>query len=112
MTRSLNAHAEATEPSGRGPPAPPPPRPPIGDAKIVPFPFIKRRPYIDRQLENVVGYRPAAAKRYLAARIADRVRILRRAGVAEELIAADIAPVEQIFADGLRFLFGARSRVS
>jgi hypothetical protein len=78
----------------------------------VPFPFLRRRSYIDRQIENVAGYRPAAAKRYLAARIADRVRILRRAGVAEHLIEADIKPVEQIFSDGLRFLFGPRSRVS
>jgi hypothetical protein len=42
----------------------------------------------------------------------DLVRILRRAGVAEELIEADIAPVEQIFRDRLRVMFGARSRVS
>lgn len=109
--RSLSARAEETEPSGREPPAPPP-RPPIGEAKVLPFPFTKRRAYIERQLKNVAGYRPAAAKRYLHARIADRVRILRRAGVAEDLIEADVVPVEQIFRDGLRLMFGPRSVAS
>ena len=92
---------------------PPPPRPPpIGDAVVVPFPFAERRAYIRRQLDNVAGYRPAAARRYLDERIADRVRLLRRAGVAEHLIAADIAPVAQMFRDRLRLMFGARSLVS
>ncbi|MFZ2079356.1 MAG: DUF6074 family protein [Xanthobacteraceae bacterium] len=110
ISRSLSTRAEETEPSGREPPAPPP-RPPIGDAVVVPFPFAKRRAYIQRQLENVAGYRPGAARRYLEARIEDRVRNLRNAGVAEDLIKADIAPVEQIFRDGLRFMFGPRSEV-
>jgi Family of unknown function (DUF6074) len=100
--RALRSPSSEAEPSGR-PPSPPPPRPPIGDAVVVPFPFAKRRAYIQRQLENIVGYRPAAAKRYLEARIADRLRMLRRAGVAEHLIEADIKPVEQIFRDGLRY---------
>ena len=90
-------------------PPPPPPRPPIGDAVVVPFPFAKRRAYIQRQLDNVAGYRPEAARRYLEARIADRVRSLRNAGVAEELITADTAPVAQIFRDRLRLMFGPRS---
>jgi hypothetical protein len=91
------------------PPAPPPPpKPPIGDAMVLPFPFIKRRAYLDeRQIQNVANYGPAAAKRYLDERIADRVRLLRRTGVAEHLIAADIAPVAQIFRDRLRLMFGA-----
>jgi hypothetical protein len=92
------------------PPPPPPPR--LGDAVVVPFPFAKRRAYIRRQLDNVAGYRPEAARRYLDARIADRVRLLRRAGVAEHLIAADIAPVAQMFRDRLHLMFGARSLVS
>lgn len=95
--------------SGSPPPPPPPPKPPIGAGVVVPFPFANRRAYIQRQLENVRGYRPAAAKRYLDARIEDRVRALRRAGIAEDLIAAEIAPVEQIFRDRLRFMFGPRS---
>ena len=82
---------------------------PIGDARVIPFPFARRRSWIERQLENVASYRPAAAKRYLEARIADRVRSLRNAGVAEDVIQSDLAPVEQIFRDGLRFLFGPKS---
>jgi hypothetical protein len=105
--RSLSARAD------REPPAPPPPpKPPIGSGIVIPFPFARRCAYIRRQIDNVAGYNPDAAKKYLEARIADRVRILRRAGVAEDLIAADIAPVAQIFRDGLRFLFGQRSNVS
>ena len=76
---------------------------------VVPFPFARRRAYIDRQLEIVEGYNPAAAKKYLDSRIADRVRSLRRAGVAEDVIQADVAPVEKIFRDWLRFLFGSWS---
>jgi hypothetical protein len=98
--------------SASPPPPPPPPKPPIGDAIVVPFPFARRRAWIERQLANIAGYRPAAAKRYLDTRIADRVRILRDAGVAEDLIEADVAPVAQIFRDGLRFLFGPRSAAS
>jgi Family of unknown function (DUF6074) len=91
---------------------PPPPKPPIGSGIVIPFPFARRRAYIERQLANISGYRPAAAKRYLDARIADRVNALRRAGVDEDLIEADIAPVMQLFSDGLRLLFGPRSAAS
>jgi hypothetical protein len=94
------------------PPPPPPPRLPISAGLVLPFPSIRRRAWIERQLANIAGYRPAAAKRHLAARIADRVRSLRNAGVAEDLIDADVAPVEQIFRDGLRFMFGQKSEVS
>jgi hypothetical protein len=94
------------------PPPPPPPKPPIGAGVVLPFPFLKRRAWIERQLENISGYRLAAAKRYLDTRIADRVRILRDAGVAEDLIKADVAPVAQIFRDRLHFMFGPRSAAS
>jgi hypothetical protein len=81
----------------------------IGTATVVPYPFAKRRAYIERQLENVAGYRPEAARKYLEARIEDARRRMRNAGVAEDLIEADLAPVEQIFRDGLRLMFGPRS---
>jgi hypothetical protein len=79
-------------------------------AVVVPFPFAKRRAYIRRQIDNVKRYRPRAAERYLASRIDDQVRRLRRFGIIEDRIQADIAPVEKIFADGLQYLFGPTTR--
>jgi hypothetical protein len=113
MTSAATRTAVAGSARWSSPPPPPPPPPPkIGAGVVLPFPFLKRRAWIERQLENVAGYRPAAAKRYLDTRIADRVRALRNAGVDEDLIEADVAPVEQIFRDGLRFMFGPRSAAS
>ena len=79
---------------------------------VLPFPFARRRAYIERQIENVAGYNPQAARRYLDARLEDARRRMRNAGVAEDLIDADVAPVAQIFRDGLRYLFGPRSAAS
>jgi Family of unknown function (DUF6074) len=98
--RALRSPSSEAEPSGRPPP------PPIGDAVVVPFPFAKRSAYIERQLSNVAGYNPDAAKRYLDARLDDARRRMRNAGIAEHLIDADLAPVEQIFRDRLRLMFG------
>jgi hypothetical protein len=77
-------------------------------ATVVPFPFCRRRRYIARQLENVAGYRPEAAARYLDARINERVASLHRAGVADQIIAADIEPVRETFDAGLARMFGRR----
>jgi hypothetical protein len=100
---SLNTTELPNFPSGN---PPGPPQRPIGDAIVLPFPFLKRRSYIERQLSNVAGWKPAAAKKYLESRIVDARRRMRNAGVAEDLIEADLAPVEQIFRDGLRLMFG------
>lgn len=37
-------------------------------ATVVPFPSIRRRRWIERQIGNVASYRPEAAARYLKAR--------------------------------------------
>ena len=54
------------------------------------------------------SYHPDAAERYLTQRVADRVTSLRRAGVAPDLIAADVEPVREIF---LNYLSASNKRV-
>jgi hypothetical protein len=66
-------------------------------ATVIPYPLLKRRHWIERQIGNVANYHADAAERYLAQRIADRVMSLQRAGVNDDLIAADVAPVREIF---------------
>ena len=77
-------------------------------AIVVPFPFVKRREYINRQIQNVSGYRQEAAEKYLATRIEQHEARLRKAGVAEDLIAADVEPVAGIFKVGIISLFGRK----
>jgi hypothetical protein len=76
---------------------------------IIPFPTKRRKHWINRQINNVAGYNPDAAQRYLDKRIEERVTTLRRAGVSEELIIADVEPVRAIFESSLDYLFGSRS---
>jgi Family of unknown function (DUF6074) len=77
-------------------------------ATVIPYPLMKRRHWIERQIGNVAHYHADAAERYLAQRIADRVMSLRRAGVADDLIAADVEPVREIF---LNYLSASNKRV-
>jgi hypothetical protein len=71
-------------------------------------PASARRHWIERQISNVANYHPEAAERYLAQRIADRIGSLQRAGVSDDLIAADVAPVREIF---LNYLSASNKRV-
>lgn len=73
---------------------------------IVPFPTKRRKAWIARHINNVEAYNPDAAQRYLDKRISEREEFLRRCGVSEELIAADVDPVRAIFDGGLARLFG------
>jgi hypothetical protein len=77
-------------------------------AIVIPYPLLKRRHWIGRQISNVANYHAEAAERYLAQRIADRIMSLQRAGVADNLIAADVEPVREIF---LNYLSASKQRV-
>jgi hypothetical protein len=77
-------------------------------ATVIPYPLLKRRHWIARQVSNVAHYHQDAAERYLAQRIADRVSSLQRAGVADDLIAADVEPVREIF---MSYLNTSKKRV-
>jgi hypothetical protein len=79
-------------------------------ANVLPFPFSRQRYYIARQINNVADYNPEAAQRYLDKRIAEREASLRRAGVAENLIAPDVEPVRAMFDAGLNRLFGRQRK--
>jgi len=81
----------------------------FGSAEVIPFPSRMRKHWIARQINNVADYRLEAAVAYLDKRISERTASLRRAGVPEHLVAADLEPVRAAFDAGLTRLFGKRT---
>jgi hypothetical protein len=68
---------------------------------VLPFPLVRRRLLIDRQVSHAAWQRPAAAERYIEHQVKVQGDAMRRKGIAEDLIQHELRCFEIAVRSGL-----------
>jgi uncharacterized protein DUF6074 len=79
-------------------------------AVVVPFPLVRRRPFIERQAARVAELNHDAGERHIAYQLEVQAAAMRRKGVNEDLIASELRCMERAIRASLWRLLAKRTR--